>query len=278
VALEVPELRGYVNDYADMISPAVEARLEEELRSFEQTDSTQIVILTIPSLEGEVIEEFGIRVAEAWKIGQALKDNGIIFIVAKEDRKMRIEVGRGLEGRLTDLMAGRIIDLVVKPSFRRGDFDYGFLAGVAALIDATRGEFTAHGTEGHDSTPSPEEGLSPLFTFIIFGAIILIVLGTISRILSAIAGMIGLPVIVYFMVSPIGSILLVFLAMLGFAMGLLFPSLFFFRGFYRRGAGYIPGGFYRIGGHEGFGGGGFEIGGFRGGGGGFGGGGASGDW
>ncbi|MBI5097300.1 MAG: TPM domain-containing protein, partial [Nitrospirae bacterium] len=112
-ALDVPQLKGRVNDYADMISASAEARLEEELKSFEQSDSTQIVILTIPSLEGEVIEDFGIRVADAWKIGQAGKDNGVILIASKEDREMRIEVGRGLEGRLTDLMAGRIIDLVM---------------------------------------------------------------------------------------------------------------------------------------------------------------------
>ena len=110
-----------------MISAPAEARLEEELNSFEQSDSTQVVILTIPSLEGEVIEEFGIRAAEAWKIGQAGKDNGVILIASKGDREMRIEVGRGLEGRLTDLMSGRIIDLVMKPRFKRGDFDGGFI-------------------------------------------------------------------------------------------------------------------------------------------------------
>lgn len=97
-ALDVPKVQGYVNDYADMISPSVKAELENELKTFEQTDSTQIVILTIPSLEGEEIEDFGIKVGDTWKIGQAGKDNGIIFIVAKQDRKMRIEVGRGLEG------------------------------------------------------------------------------------------------------------------------------------------------------------------------------------
>jgi len=121
-----------------MISPSAKAELENELRTFEQTDSTQIVILTIPSLEGEEIEDFGIKVGDTWKIGQAGKDNGIIFIAAKQDRKMRIEVGRGLEGRLTDLMAGRIIDLVIKPRFKRGNFDGGFIAGVSSLIDANR--------------------------------------------------------------------------------------------------------------------------------------------
>jgi uncharacterized protein len=140
---EIPKLQGYVNDYGNMISPAVEADLTAKLKSFEASDSTQIVILTVPSLKGEPIEDYSIKVAEAWKIGQAGKDNGIIVTVSKEDRKMRIEVGRGLEGKLTDLTAGRIIDQVMKPRFREGNFDAGFSATVSALIDATRGEFKA---------------------------------------------------------------------------------------------------------------------------------------
>jgi uncharacterized protein len=142
-SVEIPKLQGYVNDYGDMISSAVESQLRERLKSFEASDSTQIVILTVPSLKGEPIEDYSIKVAEAWKIGQAVKDNGIILAVSKEDRKMRIEVGRGLEGKLTDLAAGRIIDLVIKPKFKEGNFDAGFTAGVSALIDATRGEFKA---------------------------------------------------------------------------------------------------------------------------------------
>jgi uncharacterized protein len=147
-ALGIPKLQGYVNDYANLISGSSRAKLEEELRSFEQSDSTQLVILTLSSLEGETVEDYSIKVVEAWKLGKARKDNGILFLVSKNDRQMRIEVGRGLEGRLTDLMAGRIIDLVVKPRFKRGDFDGGVTAGVASLIDATRGEFKS---EGEDS-------------------------------------------------------------------------------------------------------------------------------
>ena len=95
--LEVPSLKGRVNDYANMISPQVRSRLENELRNFEKTDSTQIVVLTVNSLEGDSLEDFSIRVAEAWKIGQKGKDNGAILLVAKNDRKTRIEVGRGLK-------------------------------------------------------------------------------------------------------------------------------------------------------------------------------------
>ena len=160
-ALDVPKLQGYVNDYAGMISPQAKATLEQELRAFEQSDSTQIVVLTIPSLEGEVLEEFSIKVAEQWKIGQKGKDNGIIVLVSKQDRKIRIEVGRGLEGKITDLMSGRIIDLVIKPKFKRGDFDSGLISGIQALIDATRGEFKADSRPGTPQTERLSPGCSP---------------------------------------------------------------------------------------------------------------------
>ena len=164
-ALNVPKLQGYVNDYANMISRSTRAQLEEELKSYEQSDSTQLVILTLSSLEGETVEDYSIKVVEAWKLGQARKDNGILFLVSKDDRQMRIEVGRGLEGRLTDLVAGRIIDLVVKPRFKRGDFDGGVTAGVASLIDATRGEFKSEGEDSRKGTQPFHS--SWLFLFVI---------------------------------------------------------------------------------------------------------------
>ncbi len=97
-ALDVPPLKAHVNDYAHILSPAAVQEIEAELTAFESSDSTQIAVLTIPSLEGENIEEYSIKVAEAWKIGQKGKDNGAILLVSKGDRKIRIEVGRGLEG------------------------------------------------------------------------------------------------------------------------------------------------------------------------------------
>ncbi len=272
-ALDVPQLKGHVNDYAGMISAPARARLEEELKSFEQSDSTQIVILTIPSLKGEVIEEFGIRVAEAWKIGQAGKDNGVILIASKEDREMRIEVGRGLEGRLTDLMSGRIIDLVMKPRFKRGDFDGGFIAGVSALIDASRGEFQTE--EGPPA--GGEEWFSPFFSILIFFGVFLIVLGAISRILSSIAGAIGLPGLIHLTLFPLGLVSFIILAIIGMGIGFLFPLMSPARGYpgsLRRGGVFPGGGFYGTGGGFGSG----DSGGFSGGGGGFGGGGASGKW
>src|SRR4051794_35307582 len=99
--VEVPPLRGHVNDYASLLSPQAAQQLEAELADFEQSDSTQIVVLTVPSLEGQVPEEYSIKVVEAWKIGQKGKDNGALLLIAKNEHKIRIEVGRGLEGKLT---------------------------------------------------------------------------------------------------------------------------------------------------------------------------------
>ena len=273
--LDVPRLQGYVNDYAGMISPSAKSKIEGELRVFEQSDSTQIVILTIPSLEGENIEEFGIRVAETWKIGQQVKDNGVILIVSKQDRKIRIEVGRGLEGKLTDLMAGRIIDQVIKPRFKQSDYDGGFISGVSSLIDATRGEFKAEQRPAHRR----QKGFPPFLTFLLFFGIFVIVLGSVSRILGGIAGALGLPAIVYLAAIPAGMLILVLLAAVGFGTGLLLPSLFSSGGSRRGGQRDHGGGFFYGPGMGGFSGGGSDSGGgFGGGGGSFGGGGASGDW
>jgi uncharacterized protein len=270
-ALEVPALKGYINDYANMISSSVQKKLSGELKEFERTDSTQIVILTVPSLESSTIEDYSIKVADAWKIGKKGKDNGILLIVAAQERKIRIEVGRGLEGRLTDLTAGRIIDYVIKPRFKRNDYNGGFTAGVAALVDATRGEFTAK-----DVRPAGKsKSLSPLFTLLIFGAVALLLLGSFSRILGGIAGAAGLPAIAHF---ALGSSIftLILLGILGLLLGLLLPVLLsgmghgrggmFFPGVWHSGAGGGDGGDFGSGG------------GFSGGGGDFGGGGASGDW
>jgi uncharacterized protein len=270
-ALDVPPLRGYVNDYAGMISSPAKERLEEELKGFEQTDSTQIVILTVPSLGGDPLETFSIKVGEAWKIGQKGKDNGLIIVVAQQERKIRIEVGRGLEGKVTDLLAGRIVDLVINPRFKRGDFDGGFQAGISALVDATRGEFKAD--EGRRS--SQKKGVPSFFTFLIAGFVALLFMGSLSRIWGGIAGAVGLPALIYFGLFPIGMIALILTALAGLGIGLFLPSLFSSSGI-GRAVGHWPG-FFSSPGGSGWGGG-DSGGGFSGGGGDFGGGGASGDW
>ena len=276
-SLDVPKLQGYVNDYAGMISPSAKSKIEEGLRAFEQSDSTQIVILTVPSLEGENIEEFSIRVAEVWKIGQQQRDNGILLIVSKQERKVRIEVGRGLEGKLTDLMAGRIIDQVIKPRFKQGDFDGGFITGTSALVDATRGEFKA----GQGPVQRRQKGFPPFLTFLLFFGIFVLILGTLSRILGGIAGAIGLPSLVHLTVVPAGILPTILLALVGFGSGFFLSNLFSLGGSRRGGHRNHGGGFFYgpwVGGSSIGGGGGFSGGGFSGGGGSFGGGGASGNW
>ncbi len=275
--LDVPKLQGYVNDYAGMISPSVRSKMEGELRAFEQSDSTQIVILTVPSLEGENIEEFSIRVAEAWKIGQQQKDNGILLIVSKQERKIRIEVGRGLEGKLTDLMAGRIIDQVIKPRFKQGDFNAGFITCAAAVSDATRGEFNAE----QRPVQRRQKGFPPFLTFLLFFGIFVLILGSFSRILGGIAGAIGLPSLVHLTVVPAGILPTILLALAGFGSGFFLSNLFSLGGSRRGGHRNHGGGFFYgpwVGGSSIGGGGGFSGGGFSGGGGSFGGGGASGNW
>jgi uncharacterized protein len=266
-ALDVPPLKGYVNDYANMISASARTKIETELKAFEQSDSTQVVILTIHSLEGEVLEEYSIKVGETWKIGQKGRDNGIILLVSNKDRKIRIEVGRGLEGKLTDMTAGRIIDLVIKPKFKRGDFDGGFIAGIHSLIDATRGEFKAEAR----TSPAKKKGISSYFTILFFAGVALLFLGRMSKVLGGTAGAIGLPAVLYLLGAPL--ILLVIFGLLGLAMGIFLPLLF--------SAGGLGGGPWFFGGGGWGGGGGGDSdsgGGFDGGGGDFGGGGGSGDW
>ena len=155
-ALDVPQPTGYVTDRADMISANTRLKLDQFLRQFEASDSTQITVLTIPSLEGEVLEEYALKVFDSWKPGQKNKDNGALLLIVKNDHKIRIEVGYGLEGRLTDLLSGRIIDNEIAPRFKQGDFDGGVASGVVAMAEAVRGEYKGTGkTAGHKRKSSP---------------------------------------------------------------------------------------------------------------------------
>ncbi|HEX9902792.1 MAG TPA: TPM domain-containing protein, partial [Acidobacteriota bacterium] len=123
--LEVPGLKGRVNDYARILEPEQEAALENNLAAIESSITAQFVLLTIPSLEGEPLEDFSLRVAEAWKLGQKGADNGLLMLVAVEDRAIRIEVGYGLEGTLPDGKCGTIIRQVIVPEFRNGNYYTG---------------------------------------------------------------------------------------------------------------------------------------------------------
>src|SRR5437870_2248609 len=137
-ALDVPPLRSRVNDLAGMLPPEKTQQLEEQLRQFEEQTSHQIAVLTIPSLEGDTLEDFSIRVAENWNIGRKGFDNGAILLIVRDDRKLRIEVGYGLEGVMPDAIASRIIREVIVPRFRDNDFGDGIEAGVDAIMKVTQ--------------------------------------------------------------------------------------------------------------------------------------------
>lgn len=141
-ALEIPKRAdGYVTDRAGLLSSKARAELETTLRAFEDKTSNQVVVATFPSLEGDSLEDFSMRLAEAWKVGQKGRDNGAIFLIFKNDRKIRIEVGYGLESVLPDALSGQIIRQVVAPYFRQGDYSGGIVAGTDAIMKATQGEF-----------------------------------------------------------------------------------------------------------------------------------------
>lgn len=143
----VPELWGIrVHDDAHALKTETVDQLEKELKAYEDSTSNQIAILIVQSLDGEVLEEYTLKVAEKWKLGQKGKDNGVLLLVAVDDHKMRIEVGLGLEGVLTDAQSNRIIRNEIAPEFRRGDYDAGVKAGVDGIVKAIAGEYSASDT------------------------------------------------------------------------------------------------------------------------------------
>ncbi|MGH7845112.1 MAG: TPM domain-containing protein [Candidatus Binatia bacterium] len=139
-ALEVPPLKARVSDLARLMPAERAYRLEERLAQFERETGHQIAVLTIPSLEGDSLEDFSIRVAEKWKIGEKGFDNGAILLIVADDRKLRIEVGYGLEGVLPDAIASRIVREVIVPRLRANDPAGGIEAGIEAILKVTRGE------------------------------------------------------------------------------------------------------------------------------------------
>ncbi len=136
----VPALSGRVVDQTGTLSASDQAELSRKLADFETRKGSQIAVLIVPTTQPESIEQFAIRVAEAWKIGRSKIDDGAILVVAKNDRKLRIEVGYGLEGALTDATARRIIDEVIAPRFKTGDFAGGIAAGAERMMKVIDGE------------------------------------------------------------------------------------------------------------------------------------------
>jgi uncharacterized protein len=254
----VPPLKARVTDLTATLSSQQQAALEQKLAAFEARKGSQIGVLIVPTTQPETVDQYAVRVEETWKLGRKGVDDGVLLVVAKNDRKLRIEVGYGLEGVLNDATAKRIIEEEITPRFKQGDFYAGIDAGVGRIIKVIDGE----PLPPPKSRESPGSGLD--FNSLLFiGFILVFVVGSILRaifgrflgagIVAAIAG---------FIAWTIGGALLIgiVVAVIAFIISLLGGT---------RGGGWSPGG---------FGGGGFGGGGFSGGGGGSGGGGAGGSW
>ena len=158
---------GYVTDRAGMLSPSVRTRLEERLQSFEKQTTSQVLVATFPALEGESLEDFSIKVAEAWKPGQKSRDNGVIVLIFRDEHKIRIEVGYGLEGVLTDAVSAQIIREIVAPAFRAGNFDQGVEEGVRAILQAIRGEYKALPAEANHEGDGLLRGVATLLVLVL---------------------------------------------------------------------------------------------------------------
>lgn len=166
--VEIPILKNYANDFTSTLTSSELFTLEEKLHAFDDSTSNQIVFLMIPSLKGYPLENFCYETAAKNKIGSKKNNNGVLFFVAKEDRKMRIEVGYGLEGALPDALASSILRNEVRPYFKAGDYFAGINSGIDAIIAATKGEYKAEKKKGKG------EGI-PFFFIIIFFIIISII-------------------------------------------------------------------------------------------------------
>ncbi len=138
-AANIPSLAGRITDNAGILSASMRDQLTDQLKAHEERTGNQIAVLTVLSLEGESIEEYAEAVFRDWRLGQKGKDNGVLLVVASQDRRIRIEVGYGLEGTLTDLLTGRIIRNVMTPRFKTGDYDGGIEAGISAMLSALDG-------------------------------------------------------------------------------------------------------------------------------------------
>ena len=168
-AATVPALKGRVNDYAKIIRDSDELEIEEYLASLENSTGIQIAVLTMPSLEGDDIASFAIRVADKWQLGDKEKDNGAILIVAYEEHDLRIEVGDGLEGSLTDAKCGLILRNVIVPEFKDGNYSAGIKKGVMNMGGIVSGDESAVSRsvrEGENS--NSDDGIIPLIAGIIW--------------------------------------------------------------------------------------------------------------
>ncbi len=266
--LPVPKLESHVTDLTGTLTAGEQAEIDARLAAFEARKGAQLAVLIVPTTAPETIEQFGVRVATDWKLGRAKPDDGALLLIAKDDRALRIEVGYGLEGALTDATSKRIIDEVMVPLLRQGSYASAVAAGLERMMRVVDGE----------PLPPPDRAWRGtanwlnLLPFLIIGYLVLssVLRAAFGRVLGATLSGLAAGGLLWVVSSLLG--LAVVAAAAGFLFALIAGSS---GGWYSgRGPGGWPGGF----GGGGFGGGGFGSGGFSGGGGGFGGGGASGRW
>ena len=270
----VPRLTGRVVDVTSTLTASERAALEQKLAALEQRKGSQVAVLMVKSTQPEAIEQFSLRVAEAWQIGRGKTDDGIVVVVAKDDRRLRIEVGYGLEGAVPDALAKRIIAEQITPRFRDGDYAGGLNAGVDALAKLIDGEPlpppAAQPARDRGDRDSGGKGFASFFGLLFVLAVF--VAPVLRRIFGALFGGLLLGGVVAFIVWALSGILLLALGIGFVAFMLTAAGIVGGPGRWSSGGGYWGG---RGGFGGGFGGGG---GGFSGGGGRFGGGGASGGW
>ncbi|WP_372873713.1 YgcG family protein [Pseudomonas sp.] len=167
---EFPPLSGRVVDQAELLDAPTEARLSQLLAAHEQASGEQLVVVTLPNLQGVAIEDFGYQLGRHWGIGQKGEDNGALLLVARDERKLRIEVGYGLEGRLTDAQSSVIINQIITPAFKAGDYAKGISDGVAAIIQVLGGEPLA-------ASPQPEDKKAKAIPFFVLLLLVIGMLG-----------------------------------------------------------------------------------------------------
>jgi uncharacterized protein len=281
-AVAVPPLSGRVVDQTGTLRSDDVASLTQTLKNFEVRKGSQIAVLIVPTTDGEAIEQFSLRVAEAWKIGRKRVDDGALLVIAKNDRHLRIEVGYGIEGALTDATTKRIIDEDITPKFKAGDFSGGISAGVERMIKVIDGEKLPAPAPPQWHGPNPLDYIDPFNPFVLVllffgGAFLRSILG---RLIGSIAngGIIGL--LAWLAVGSLAASILAGVVI--FAISMLAES-FASAGPPVRGRGGYSGGGWSGGSSGGSWSGGSsgssgDSGGFSGGGGSFGGGGASGSW
>jgi uncharacterized protein len=272
--IPVPKLAARVTDQTGTLTADERAALEAKLKAFEDAKGTQVAVLIVASIGPEVIEEFAGRVTDEWKLGRKGVDDGVLFVIAKQERKLRIHTGRGVQGSLTDALSKRIVSDLVAPRFRTGDFAGGINAGVDAIMKAVEGEELP--------LPAPQKATQPrVESMSSYGNLLILGLFLIPVVAMVLRGMFGRFLGAGATSAVAGGAAWMILGSLAIGVVAAIVAFLFtlFSGTGRRGGGwgggYIPSGGWSSGG-GGFGGGG--GGGFSGGGGGFDGGGASGDW